>query len=64
MFKLQKNVGTIDRIIRVILGLTVFVLGVYYKSWWGVLGIFPFLTGSYGWCWIYRILGMSTMKKT
>ncbi len=64
MIHLKENVGTIDRIVRVILGLTIITISLYYKSWWGVLGVFPLLTGSYGWCWIYYILGMTTMKKT
>ncbi|MCB0166669.1 MAG: DUF2892 domain-containing protein, partial [Anaerolineae bacterium] len=35
------NVGSIDRIIRVVLGLVIMALGFYFNSWLGAIGIIP-----------------------
>lgn len=62
MFK--NNVGTIDRAIRVILGLV--LLGLFFvfpdAGWrWALLiGVVPLLTGLVGTCPLYSILGLST----
>jgi len=61
---LQKNVGTIDRALRVILGLALLAgfflgLGGAY-SWVLLIGIVPLATGLMSSCPMYSILGMST----
>lgn len=61
-----KNVGTIDRVLRVILGfaLIAFALGFIGKgspyAWLGWIGIVPILTAAYRTCPLYTLLGMST----
>ena len=57
------NVGTIDRVIRVVLGIVIIALGFYFSSWWGVIGLIPLVTGALGWCPLYRIFGFSTADK-
>jgi len=59
---MEKNVGTVDRVIRVVLGLAIIGFGVYYQSWWGVIGIVPLATAAIGWCPVYLPFGMSTCK--
>lgn len=59
---MEKNVGTVDRVIRVVLGLAIIGAGVYYQSWWGVIGIVPLATAAIGWCPAYLPFGMSTCK--
>lgn len=59
---MSKNVGTIDRMIRLIIGLVVIALGVMYQSWWGLLGIIPLATATIGWCPPYALLGIRTCK--
>ena len=54
------NVGGIDRIVRIIAGIAIIVLGVVYQSWWGVIGIVPLGTALIGWCPPYALLGIST----
>ena len=56
------NIGTTDRIIRVIIGLIVIALGCYLSSWWGIIGLLPILTSVTGWCGLYTLFGISTCK--
>ena len=63
---MSKNVGTIDRIIRIVIGLVLIAyaipLGFPSTSWnWvGWIGIVPIITALVGNCPAYSILGMST----
>lgn len=59
---MKKNVGSADKIIRVVLGIGVIAVGAYYQSWWGAVGILPLFTASIGWCPAYLPFGMSTCK--
>jgi hypothetical protein len=59
---MTKNVGTLDRGLRLVLGLVIIAIGVYFQSWWGAIGIVPILTAGIGWCPPYAVLGISTCK--
>lgn len=50
---MEKNVGNIDRIVRIILGIVILALGIYFKSWWGLVGLLPILTGTIRYCPLY-----------
>lgn len=55
------NEGSLDRGIRVIVGLVLLTLVfVGPKTLWGLLGVIPLLTGALGSCPLYRLLGTST----
>lgn len=56
------NVGKIDRILRIIIGLAVIGFGFYSQSWLGAIGIVPLFTGLVRWCPAYVPLGISTNK--
>ena len=60
---MKKNVGKTDKMIRWVIGLLIIAAGVYYQSWWGVLGLIPIITAGMGFCWLYTLLGMNTDKK-
>jgi len=60
---MKKNVGNIDRIIRIVIGLVIIMLGIVYQNWWGALGIVPLLTAFMRFCPLYAPLGMNTCKK-
>lgn len=57
------NVGKVDRVIRIILGIFIITLGVYFKSWFGLIGIIPILTAVVKFCPIYLIARISTCNK-
>ncbi|KPJ90941.1 MAG: hypothetical protein AMJ55_12700 [Gammaproteobacteria bacterium SG8_15] len=57
----MKNVGTVDKVIRIILGLVLLALVfVGPQTPWGWIGIIPLATGLIGFCPLYSILGMNT----
>jgi Protein of unknown function (DUF2892) len=58
---MKKNAAGWDRIARVIAGLIVLSLTVVGpQTPWGLLGLIPLLTGIFGFCPAYRLLGIST----
>lgn len=58
---LPKNEGTIDRALRVALGLGLISIAfVGPQTPWGFLGAIPLATGLLGSCPLYTILGLST----
>ncbi|MBU0674199.1 MAG: DUF2892 domain-containing protein [Proteobacteria bacterium] len=62
---MKKNIGSIERIVRILVGLGVLSLAfVGPVSPWGYLGIVPILTGLIGWCPPYALLGINTCGKT
>jgi hypothetical protein len=61
--KMKKNVGSADKVIRIILGVAIIAFGIYSQSWWGLVGIVPLFTAFIGWCPAYNLIGVSTDKK-
>jgi hypothetical protein len=58
---LPRNEGSLDRVLRVSLGLVLLSLVfVGPKTPWGLLGIVPLLTGMIGSCPVYTVLGVRT----
>lgn len=58
---LAKNVGQVDRIARIALGLGLLSLTVVGpQTAWGYVGVIPLLTAFLGSCPIYSIFGLST----
>lgn len=57
---MQANVGSADRMIRIVLGLAIIVVGIVMKSWWGAIGLLPLLTGVLRCCPAYMPFGLST----
>ena len=58
---LPSNAGTLDRVLRVALGLAVLSLAfVGPKTPWAYLGLVPLLTGVIGSCPLYTLLGINT----
>lgn len=58
---MPRNEGTLDRALRIILGLGLLSLTVSGpQTLWGLIGIVPLATGLAGFCPLYRIIGLST----
>jgi hypothetical protein len=59
----MKNMGTVDRALRAIVGLVLISLVfVGPQTPWGWIGIIPLATAVISWCPAYSLLGMRTCK--
>ncbi|RMD48485.1 MAG: DUF2892 domain-containing protein [Ignavibacteria bacterium] len=59
---MNKNIGSVDRIIRYVVGVAALGLGYYYNSYWGLLGLIPILTATINFCPLYAPFKISTRK--
>ena len=58
---MNRNEGTLDRVVRVVLGLALLALVfVGPQTLLGLVGIVPLVTGLVGFCPLYRLIGLST----
>ena len=58
---MTQNVGGIDRILRIVVGLVLIGLAATGTvGWWDWLGIVLLATGALGWCPPYAIFGFNT----
>lgn len=58
---MKLNVGGIDRVLRILVGLVLIGLAATGTvGWWGWLGVIPLATGLFRWCPPYAMLGLST----
>ncbi len=57
------NVGTVDRILRLIVGIILVALVfVGPQTPWGWFGLIPIATALVGWCPAYRLIGIRTCR--
>lgn len=62
--EMTQNVGGIDRILRIIVGLVLISLVfIGPQTPWGWLGVIPLGTALLGWCPPYALLGLSTCPR-
>ena len=58
---MTRNVGDIDKGLRIVAGLVLLALGWFGPlGWWGLIGLVPLATGLIGNCPVYSLLGLST----
>lgn len=58
---MKANVGGIDRILRVLVGVVLIALAATGTvGVWGWIGVVPLLTGLFRWCPLYPLLGISS----
>ena len=60
---MKQNVGTVDKIVRILLAVIIAAIGWYYQSWWGLVAIVPLLTAFAGFCPAYSPFKINTSKK-
>ena len=67
---MKKNVGGIDRVLRILAGLGLLAFALLAEGparWWGLVGLVPLATGTFGFCPLYPLFGFNTCpldKKT
>ena len=58
---MKTNVGTVDRVLRILTGVILITLAATQTiGMWGYIGIVPLLTGIFRFCPAYTLLGMNT----
>jgi len=59
---MKKNVGTVDQVVRFIIGAVIIAAGYYYGSWWGLLGLLVLATATFSFCPAYVPFGINTCE--
>lgn len=59
---MTKNMGTIDRTVRIIAGAGLIAVAITGVSPWGWVGILPLATGLMGICPAYNLFGIKTCE--
>jgi hypothetical protein len=59
---LLPNLGTLDRVLRVVLGIALLALGLARgpETWWAWFGVLPLATGLAGYCPLYEMAHVRT----
>lgn len=57
---MQTNVGGIDKIARIVVGIALIVWAIAGGPLWAWIGVLPLATGLLGWCPAYTLLGIRT----
>ena len=63
---MKANVGSIDRMVRLLLAavlLSLFFILPGQLRWLGLIGIVPLATGLVHWCPLYALFGVRTCKR-
>lgn len=57
----QRNIGNIDRLLRIVIGIVLIALVfVGPRTPWGWIGLVPLLTALIGTCPLYSLIGLKT----
>ncbi len=59
---MKVNVGSTDRVIRIVLGVAIIAWGYFNQNWLGAIGLVPLVTAFMRWCPAYLPFGISTCK--
>ena len=57
---MNKNIGNLDKTIRLIVGILIIVAGFLNDSLFGAIGLIPIITALVNWCPLYTILKINT----
>ena len=64
---MTKNVGTVDRTLRIALGVALLIAAALLDAperWFGLIGIVPLMTGLFGTCPLYSLFGIDSCSAT
>lgn len=56
------NVGKTEQKIRIGAGVVIILAGLYFRSWWGIIGLVPIITGATRYCPANAILGIDNCE--
>ena len=59
---MHHNVGGIDQMLRIVLGVVICTIGVINNNLWGMAGLIPLVTGTMSWCPLNNLVGLSSLK--
>ncbi|MDD3213951.1 MAG: DUF2892 domain-containing protein [Eubacteriales bacterium] len=62
---MKKNIGTVDKWIRLVLGLALLSMFLWVPGgakWFGLIGLIPLVTALIGFCPLYALFGINTNK--
>lgn len=59
---MKQNIGSIDKTLRITLGIALLILGWFMKSWFGLIGLVFIATAIVGICPAYLPFGFSSKK--
>ena len=59
---MKKNVGKVDKVIRIIAGVGLIAYAVMTQTTWAYLGVIPLLTAFVSFCPLYVPFGIKTCK--
>lgn len=60
---MKANVGGIDKIVRIVLGLALIAWALLGGPAWAWIGVLPLATGLFNFCGLYALLGVSTCPR-
>ena len=60
---MSKNVGSLDRILRIVVGALLIIGALMGYGWWMWIGVVPLVTGLMSSCPLYAILGINTCPR-
>lgn len=61
---MKANVGGIDKILRILLGLALVAWTLFFQGPpWAWIGVVPLATGLFNFCPVYRLLGINTCRR-
>ena len=58
-----RNIGALDRVLRIAVGLVLIAHVYIVPTNWGWLGLIPIITAFAGFCPLYRLLGINSLSR-
>jgi hypothetical protein len=60
---MKTNIGILDSIIRIAIGMIVIGVGLIYEAAWGLFGLLPIATFVFKWSIFYYVFGINTCER-
>lgn len=62
---MTRNIGSTDRLVRIVLGIGLLLIAFEGpRTAWGYIGLVPLITGLFGYCPLYRVIGRKSLGGT